>query len=75
MSEEIKSRSYSQEGRKNHDRIFAKKTIPEWAKDEENRVVDMERWEWNEGFCFDKPISYYEFQQRVSRFTKSVIKI
>lgn len=65
----IKSKILSAEGRKNHDRIFSKKSAYEWLKDEKVTVLDPDGWRWNDGVTMDSPISYKEFQKRLVHCT------
>jgi hypothetical protein len=61
---EIKTSAYSEEGRKNHDRIFAKKSAIEWAK-EEGIVGIYGAFGELCGVTVDTPISYGEFKRRM----------
>lgn len=67
--DEIKSKTLSSEGRKNHDRIFAKKSAHEWLKDESVRMLDPDGWRYDDGVTMDTPISYKEFQKRLVQST------
>lgn len=67
--DEIKSKILSAQGRKNHDRIFAKKSAHEWLKDETVTVIDPDGWRWDDGVTMETPIPYIEFQKRLMQCT------
>lgn len=67
--DDIKSKILSAQGRKNHDRIFSKKSAHEWLKDETLTVIDPDGWRWDDGVTMDTPISYKEFQKRLVQCT------
>jgi hypothetical protein len=69
--DEIKSKILSVEGRKNHDRIFAKKSAHEWLKDESVTMLDPDGWRYDDGVTMDTRISYKEFQKRLVQCTVS----
>jgi hypothetical protein len=70
MSEEIKSRAFSEQGRKNYDHIFVKKSAHDWLKDQpEVRILDGDGFRWNDGVTMDSLISYSEFQKRLNHCT------
>jgi len=64
---EIKTSAYSDQGRVNHDRIFAKKSAYEWMEDEDGFywVKNFNGWDWDDGVTMETPISYQEFQKRL----------
>ena len=61
-NDEIKTSAYSEQGRKNHDRIFAKKSAIEWAKD---LNIPIDWYNYEDGEAIDTPISYSEFQLKM----------
>lgn len=67
--DEIKSKILSAQGRKNHDRIFSKKSAYEWLRDETITILDPDGWRWNDGVTMDTLISYKEFQKRLMHCT------
>jgi hypothetical protein len=68
--DEIKTSSYSEEGRRNHDRIFAKKPATEWAKEDGVYILDADGFDRvGEGVTVDTPISYKEFSNRINYCT------
>ncbi len=69
--DEIKSKALSKQGRKNHDRIYAKKSAYEWLKDEESvsSILDPDGWRYNDGVTMDTPISYKDFCYRLQQCT------
>jgi hypothetical protein len=62
---EIKTSAYSQQGRKNHDRIFAKKTAIEWAQEEQILTIYGGLFDRGDGITIDTPISFSEFKKRM----------
>ena len=56
----IQTSSYSKEGRKNHDRIFAKKSANEWAREDKIMAIYGGLFE-----DINAPISYSEFIYRM----------
>ena len=71
---EIKSSVYTQQGRDNHDRIFAKRSATEWLCSEEFRgiyIIDPDGWRADDGVLLETPISYKDFCYRLSLSTCS----
>lgn len=70
---EIKSGVYSERGRNNHDRIFAKKTAAEWLEFlpeyKGTTILDPDGWRYNDGVTLESKISYSEFIRRLSEST------
>lgn len=66
---EIKTSAYSKQGRENHDRIFAKKSAHEWLKEHTVKIINPDGWGWEDGITMDTPISYFEFQHRLTHCT------
>lgn len=69
--EEIKSRPFSEKGRENYDKIFAKKSAHEWLKieDPQLRILDPDGWRHNDGVTMETKISYKDFLQRLKQCT------
>ena len=68
----IKTSSYSAEGRKNHDRIFAKKPSTEWAKEDGLIIYDadgFDRIEKENAVTPDTPVTYKEYKKRIAHCT------
>lgn len=65
MSEEIKSQAYSNQGRKNHELIFTKKSAHEWAEINGDKIIDFDGWNWKDGITTETPITYSEYQKRL----------
>lgn len=66
---EIKSKSFSKQGRDNWDKIFAKKTAYEWLESESFKLLDPDGWRQDDGVTLDTPISYAEFSKRINLST------
>jgi hypothetical protein len=69
MSEEIKSRAFSEQGRKNYDHIFVKKSAHKWAEESGIKILDPDGFRWDDGVNMDSLISYSEFQKRLNHCT------
>lgn len=62
---EIKTSAYSANGRKNHDRIFAKKPAHIWAEEMGVMIKSPDGFRWDDGVTMETPINYSEFQRRL----------
>ena len=67
--DEIKSRAFSEQGRKNWDKIFLKKSGIEWAKQEGIRILDDDGWRYNDGVDLNTPITEKDYFQRRNQST------
>ena len=67
--DEIKSKSLSSKGRENWNKIFAKKSALEWAKEDDVTILDPDGFRYDDGVTVHTPISYAEFSKRISECT------
>lgn len=69
--DEIKSKALSPQGRKNWDRIFAKKTANEWLAEYYPNIViyDPDGWREGDGITMDTPITLADFERRLNMST------
>lgn len=67
--DEIKSKILSAQGRKNHDRIFVKKSATEWAAEDDIIILDPDGFDRTDPECLSKPISWSEFQKAIIHCT------
>lgn len=69
--DEIKSKILSEEGRQNHDKIFAKKSAHEWLKNDPSVIImhDPDGWRFGDGIDMDTPITYTEYVRRLNYCT------
>jgi hypothetical protein len=70
---EIKTSSYSKQGRENHDSIFAKRPALEWAEKENVKILDPDGFRNDDGVTLLTPISYSEFKKRLNYCTICLI--
>lgn len=69
--DEIKSKALSSEGRKNWEKIFAKKTSHEWLAEAYAGILiyDPDGWRQGDGVTLDTPITFSDFQYRLNLST------
>jgi len=71
--DQIKSGILSNQGRYNHDLIFAKKTAQEWidfVPAYNNMIIyDPDGWRYDDGVTLETKISYSDFTRRFSEST------
>jgi hypothetical protein len=71
-NDEIKSKPFSESGRKNWDLIFQKKTAAQWIKDlgyNPNCIIDDDGWRDSDGVDLNTPITRSDFFNRFNRST------
>lgn len=71
MSDKIISKVFSEEGRKNWERIFEKKTAWEWLSTLYPKVTiyDPDGWRCDDGVSLETPITRSDFEWRLSQST------
>jgi hypothetical protein len=69
---DIQTKSYSKDGRENHDFIFRKQNATQWCKEiynDESVIIDGDGFRWNDGVTMETPINRAEFDRRFQHCT------